>query len=317
MDVVRTSAAGGIVAMAALALIATGRPGVAQSAAELPAGVPDLSIQSRIDDAFATSSRATAFDVGGPAYWPPAGSVPALPSTTARAPWPQTAGGTTPWSPYIDEAAARFGLPAAWLHGVMRVESGGRTHLSGLPIISPAGAMGLMQVMPTTFAEMRTRYHLGPDPYDPRTNILAGAAYLREMYDRYGPRHFHAAYNAGPARVDAWLRGRAGLPSETRAYTATLVPQLGLDALVRPASGGIAVQDLTSTDAMRTLVSPTSRPLAPRVGDGSPSPVLVPASTARSTPDRRHLASSPDGLFVVLTGADRRREASALADSSE
>ena len=315
MDVVRTSAAGGIVAMAALVLVATGRPGLAQSAVELPAGIPSLSIQARIDEAFATSVRTAAFDVGGSVF-PPL-TDPVRPSTTVRASWPQTTVRTALWSAYVDEAAARFGLPAAWLHGVMRAESGGRTHLGGLPTTSPAGAMGLMQVMPTTFAEMRTRYQLGPDPYDPRTNILAGAAYLREMYDRYGPRHFLAAYNAGPARVDAWLRGRAELPSETRAYTATLVPQLGLDLLRRPASSATGVQDLTSLDAMRALVAPSSRPFATRVGDGSHAPVLVQASTARSTPDRRHVATPPGGLFVVLTAADRRREASALAHPSE
>src|SRR3546814_10072998 len=68
-----------------------------------------------------------------------------------------------------------------WIRAVMRVESRGDARA-----ISPKGAIGLMQVMPATWTEMRTRYALGPDPYDPRDNILAGAAYLREMHDRYG-----------------------------------------------------------------------------------------------------------------------------------
>ena len=66
---------------------------------------------------------------------------------------------------------------------------------------SPKGAMGLMQIMPETYAALRARYALGANPYDPRDNILAGAAFLRELHDRYGTPGFLAAYNAGPASV--------------------------------------------------------------------------------------------------------------------
>src|SRR3546814_5806816 len=90
------------------------------------------------------------------------------------------------WRPYILEASARFGVPAAWIEAVMQAESGGRTRLNGRPIRSPAGAIGLMQLMPGTWAEMRVRLGLGADPDDPRDNILAGAFYLRLMYDRFG-----------------------------------------------------------------------------------------------------------------------------------
>ena len=68
--------------------------------------------------------------------------------------------------------------------------------------------MGLMQIMPDTWTELRTRHRLGRDPYDPRDNILAGAAYLREMHDRYGSPGFLAAYNAGPGRYEDYLAGR-------------------------------------------------------------------------------------------------------------
>lgn len=100
-----------------------------------------------------------------------------------------------PFAIYIDEAARRFRIPAAWIRAVMRIESAGDVRA-----ISSAGAMGLMQIMPDTWAELRVRHRLGRDPYDPRDNILAGAAYLREMYDRYGSPGFLAAYNAGPGR---------------------------------------------------------------------------------------------------------------------
>src|SRR3546814_1588002 len=65
------------------------------------------------------------------------------------------------WRPYILEASARFGVPAAWIEAVMQAESGGRTRLNGRPIRSPAGAIGLMQLMPGTWAEMRVRLGLG------------------------------------------------------------------------------------------------------------------------------------------------------------
>jgi soluble lytic murein transglycosylase-like protein len=122
------------------------------------------------------------------------------------------------WTPLIAEASNKFGVPVAWIRAVMRVESGGQTMLSGVPITSPAGAMGLMQVMPDTYAEMQNRYGLGPDPYNPQDNILAGTAYLREMYLRYGYPDLFAAYNAGPARFDAFLYDDASLPEETAAY---------------------------------------------------------------------------------------------------
>ena len=95
----------------------------------------------------------------------------------------------------IAEASRRFGIPERWIRAVMRVESGGRVRA-----VSPKGAIGLMQIMPDSWAGLRQRCRLGRDPYDPHDNILAGAAYLREMHDRYGTAGFLAAYNAGPGR---------------------------------------------------------------------------------------------------------------------
>jgi hypothetical protein len=104
----------------------------------------------------------------------------------------------------------------------MDAESGGRTSRDGRPIVSRAGAMGLMQLMPGTWAEIRARLGLGPDPHDPRDNIDAGTFYLRQMYDRFGYPGLFAAYNAGPARYDAHLRHFRVLPAETRAYVASI-----------------------------------------------------------------------------------------------
>ncbi len=115
----------------------------------------------------------------------------------------------------------------------MRQESGGQED-----VISWAGAMGLMQVMPDTYEGLRDRYNLGEDPFDPHNNILAGTAYLREMYDRYGSPGFLAAYNAGPRRLDAYLSYGRALPSETVNYVASIAPLLGPGT---PASGPLAV----------------------------------------------------------------------------
>ncbi len=113
----------------------------------------------------------------------------------------------------------------------MRQESGGRqTSADGSLITSSAGAMGLMQVMPGTYDILRQRYALGPDPYDPRSNIMAGTAYLKEMHVRFGAPAFLAAYNAGPDRVDAYLNGGTILPDETVNYVAAIGPRIGMQA---------------------------------------------------------------------------------------
>nr|WP_328799515.1 lytic transglycosylase domain-containing protein [Sandaracinobacteroides hominis] len=122
------------------------------------------------------------------------------------------------WHREIADASARTGVPVSWIERVVRAESCGRTRLNGQPIVSPAGAMGLMQLMPETWGEMRTRYALGPDPHAPRDNILAGAAYLRLMYERFGYPGLYAAYNAGPGRYSAHLKSGKPLPAETRIY---------------------------------------------------------------------------------------------------
>ncbi len=138
------------------------------------------------------------------------------------APAPASAQTVADWRPYIAEASARFGVPVNWIEQVMRAESGGRLSLGGRPITSRAGAMGLMQLMPGTWSEMRSAYRLGSDPHDPRDNIIAGTAYLRLMHDRFGYPGMFAAYNAGPSRYAEHLAADRALPGETRAYLATV-----------------------------------------------------------------------------------------------
>lgn len=148
------------------------------------------------------------------------------------------------WNAHIAEASVRFGIPEEWIRRVIRAESGGRTMMGGRPITSRAGAMGLMQLMPGTWAEMRTAYRLGPDPHDPRDNILAGTAYLRAMHDRFGYPGIFAAYNAGPARYADHLATGRRLPTETIAYVAQVgetSPKRWAAPRLEPRRGGVFV----------------------------------------------------------------------------
>src|ERR1700754_4659543 len=108
-------------------------------------------------------------------------------SACAETPKPKPVVARGEWGNEIHEASSRFNVPEAWIRAVMQVDSNGQTHWKGgQPITSSAGAMGLMQVMPDTYEELRYAHNLGPDAYDPHDNIMAGAAYIREMYDLYG-----------------------------------------------------------------------------------------------------------------------------------
>jgi soluble lytic murein transglycosylase-like protein len=126
---------------------------------------------------------------------------------------------------FIAEASQRFGVPNTWITAIMRVESGFNPRA-----LSAKGAMGLMQLMPETWAAMQVRFGLGHDPYDPRDNVLAGVGYLRILHDQFGAGGFLAAYNAGPQRyLDYITHGRA-LPPETRRYVVVLTSAIGLQA---------------------------------------------------------------------------------------
>lgn len=131
---------------------------------------------------------------------------------------PSRAQAVADWRPFITEASLRFGIPAPWIERVMQAESAGRTIVGGRPIVSRAGAMGLMQLMPGTWAALRQMLGLGRDPFDPHDNIIAGTAYLRMMFDRFGYPGLFAAYNAGPGRYRAYLSGHQRLPGETVVY---------------------------------------------------------------------------------------------------
>jgi hypothetical protein len=218
------------------------------------------------------------------------GSARAEPAATAR-----SAASTSglPFASFIAEASRRFAIPVSWIRVVMQIESGGRAHA-----LSPKGAMGLMQIMPKTYAGLRARYHLGSNPYDPRDNILAGAAYLREMHDRYGPKGFLAAYNAGPDRYDEHLATGRPLPIETQDYVAMLTPMIEGGP---PESGSTAPFDLVAWLRSALFAPHENTALVAVHAPVNPSSDRPP--TERHVIDLSALAPHSDGLFVRI--ADR------------
>jgi soluble lytic murein transglycosylase-like protein len=142
-------------------------------------------------------------------------------STAPPASSPRIMQALDPFASFVAEAAQRFDIPAAWIRAVMFVESD-----DDASAVSPKGAIGLMQVMPNTYQDMRLRYGLGVDPFQPHDNIIAGTAYLREMLDCYGTSGFLAAYNAGPQQYDEHLATGRALPAETILYVARITPML-------------------------------------------------------------------------------------------
>lgn len=222
------------------------------------------------------------------------------PGTTAAAQGapPERASPADPYAAFVTEAARRFDIPQAWIRTVMRVESRGDVRA-----LSPKGAIGLMQIMPATWAEMRARYALGSDPYDPRDNIMAGAAYLRELHDRYGSPGFLAAYNAGPGRYEEYRDNGRPLPAETRAYVAMLVPIIGGGDPASPITVAVA-GSLEWTRAPLFIAQGESSARADRrQNDGAP--------TARPSlrSDDSPAPSNPQagGLFVPRTASAEPR----------
>lgn len=205
-----------------------------------------------------------------------------------------------PHAAFVTEASQRFRIPEHWIRSVRRVESAGDVRA-----VSSAGAMGLMQVMPDTWTELRIRYGLGRDPFDPRDNIVAGTAYLREMYDRYGSPGFLAAYNAGPGRYEEYLAGRP-LPAETRAYVTTLAPMIGVGS-VSPATPGavaVAVADPHAWRRAPLFVTPSAHGLD--AGQPTSERQSGDASAAPSTGDDPAIAPQSSGLFVARAGEGDR-----------
>lgn len=213
----------------------------------------------------------------------------------AHAALPAVQATTTPYADFIAADARRFGIPAAWICAVMRVESGGDPRA-----VSPAGAMGLMQIMPRTWAALRARYGLGHDPFDPHDNILAGAAFLCEMYDRYGSPGFLAAYNAGPGRYEQYLDRQRPLPAETVAYVAALVPLVESGAIDGPVRLAAAAPSSWTQAPLFIMHSAGAEPAVRTSAKPPPSD----ATAVGAVHDLSAMAPQSAGLFVAISAAD-------------
>ena len=198
-----------------------------------------------------------------------------------------------PWGPYIDEASKRFDVPDAWIRAVMHQESGGHQYVAGTLTTSPVGAMGLMQLMAPTYDDMRQQYNLGDDAFEPHDNIMAGTAYVRQMYDIYGSPGFLAAYNTGPGRLDDFLTRNRPLPRETRQYVSIIGPQIAgiwptnrsqTDLLVASHEGNSGVMYAaaqTSNDTRAVRMAWNQRR---DLSQGADQPVQVADAPAADTP---------------------------------
>jgi len=191
------------------------------------------------------------------------------------------------WDDLVRQAAERNAIPAEWVRAVLQAESAGDTH-----VISGAGAMGLMQLMPGTWMDVRRTLNLGADPFDLHDNIAAGAAYLRWLHDRYGDAGFLAAYNAGPARYDEHLATGRPLPGETVSYV-THVRTL----LENPRAFVMGLATETVSDWRAGSLFVIGKKLAE-------SPTLVPVSSRENVPA---FSLFPAGLFPSLGGLPHPR----------
>ncbi len=121
----------------------------------------------------------------------------------------------------VHAASAEFGVPAAMILAVIQTESKFDAN-----VVSEAGAMGLMQLLPDTFSWIRDEKLCetqGASIFDPTLNIRYGTYYLSYLMDRFGDwRVALAAYNAGEGHVTEWLDSDGKLREipfpETRGY---------------------------------------------------------------------------------------------------
>lgn len=194
-----------------------------------------------------------------------------------------------PWAQHITDAARRFAISERWIRAVMQAES------DHDPLaVSPKGAMGLMQIMPATWTELRSRYRLGADPYQPRDNILAGAAYLAELHDLYGFPGVLAAYNAGPGRYEKHLVSDEPLPTETVDYVAKIMALIDGDTAPVMRKGAHPSRSSWSIAPLFAARSPAGN------GDGNETANLPSGrpSHDRAIVDLSALTPPSDGLFV-------------------
>jgi soluble lytic murein transglycosylase-like protein len=184
-------------------------------------------------------------------------------------PPPVSATPACPHAPALAQAATQHGVPVALVLAVVDAES--RCRHAG--VVSPKGAIGLMQLMPATAARFGAT-----DPWDVAQNIAAGTRYLAWLQDRFGgdQTRMIAAYNAGEGAVDR----HGGVPpyAETRAYVRRVLARM-------PSFAGGAAPDGVMAAAAPNVAVPQDtppRPILIDVNDGAevrPQPAPGPPNT--------------------------------------
>ena len=169
----------------------------------------------------------------------------------------------SPLSPRKTEALVRSTARSEGVDPDLAVAVARRESQMGRARVSPAGAMGTMQLMLGTARDLGVA-----DPCDPFENIPAGVRYLRDLLDRFGdPVLALAAYNAGPTRVAA----QSGVPAfpETQAYVAAVLAEA--EGLTPQAAHARVRVHAAPSSASATARSDASRTVAVSVGVRSPS----------------------------------------------
>ena len=199
-----------------------------------------------------------------------------------------------PFADIVAAAAERHGVDPDLVHAVIAVESGYRATAQ-----SPAGAQGLMQLMPGTQRDLGVS-----DAFDPRQNVDAGVAYLRRLTDEFGTVLALAAYNAGPGAV----RRYNGIPpyGQTRAYVQAVLDR------GRPAADAPATEEHDPSEDPAHALSETGLAEGPRADlrlqdshratDAAAGLGPLALDAAADPDDRTRVAALPDQL---LYGMDR------------
>ena len=152
----------------------------------------------------------------------------------------------TPYDPFIEQYSTQLAVSADLVRGVVQVESGFNPSAR-----SSAGAMGLMQLMPETAAELGVT-----NPYDPSENLRGGITYLNQLLEQYDGNEeiALAAYNAGPAAV-ARYGNRVPPYQETRDYVRRVRTATATAArFSRPADDGSVYKSYAIVDGWWTVV---------------------------------------------------------------
>jgi soluble lytic murein transglycosylase-like protein len=154
------------------------------------------------------------------------------------------------WDDEILEASVRYDISPELIKAVCLAESGMNPRA-----LSPAGAMGLMQLMPATARNLGVS-----DPWDPSQNIDGGAKFLRKLVGRFDLlSHAIAAYNAGPANVEKYR----GIPpfEETQTYVVRVLDLYDLLREERPVvPEDAAAYEATNPHPARTAPNPPPQP---------------------------------------------------------